>query len=304
MRGLVVRIVLAVTRWRWVRWLFTRTRVGRRVALRFVAGETLDEAVAATRRLNAAGMSVSLDHLGEHVADRGSAEAARDDYLACLDRIAEEGLDANVSIKLTQLGLGFDDALCARSLDAIAARAAASGLTVTVDMEESEHTAATLEVYETAQRSHGNLGVALQAYLRRTPGDLERVIPLGGHVRLCKGAYDEPEEIALSSRVEVDQALDALTRTLMAAESTRPAIATHDDRRMATAIACAATRRAPWEFQMLFGIRESLQRSLVADGHALRVYVPYGDAWYPYLTRRIAERPANLWFFLRALFGR
>ena len=147
MRGLVVRVVLAVTRWRWVRWLFTKTRVGRRVALRFVAGESLDEAIAAARRLTAAGMVVSLDHLGEHVTDRSSAEAARDDYLACLDRIAAEGLGANISVKLTQLGLGFDDALCASSLDAIAGRAAAAGLTVTIDMEESDHTATTLKLF-------------------------------------------------------------------------------------------------------------------------------------------------------------
>src|SRR3990172_11191348 len=171
-------------------------------------------------------------------------------------------------------------------------------------MEESDHTGITLRLFEAAQRSRGNLGIALQAYLRRTPDDLASVVPLGAPVRLCKGAYDEPEQIAFRSRDEVDDAFDRLLRALMAAESTRPAIATHDERRIAVAIECAAARSGPWEFQMLYGIRESLQRSLVADGHAVRVYVPYGDAWYPYLTRRLAERPANLWFFLRALFGR
>ena len=304
MKGLIVRMVLTITGWRWVRWLFTKTRVGRRVALRFVAGETLDEAIVAAKRLNAAGMSVSLDHLGEHVSDRAAAEGARDDYLGCIDRIAAERLEANVSVKLTQLGMGFDDDLCARSLDALATRAGAVGLTVTIDMEESAHTATTLGLYETAQRKHGNLGVALQSYLRRTPGDLDRVAPLGGHVRLCKGAYDEPEEIAFRSRDDVDDAYDALLRTLMAAEETKPAVATHDDGRIGVALVRATHRTGPWEFQMLYGIRESLQRSLVADGHELRVYVPYGDAWYPYLTRRLAERPANLWFFIRALFGK
>lgn len=304
MKGFVVRIVLAVTRWQWVRWLFTKTRVGRRVALRFVAGESLDDAVAAAHRLSEAGVPVSLDHLGEHVTDLPSAEAARDDYLACLDRIAAEGLDANISVKLTQLGMGLDDDLCVRSLDALARRAHESGLTVTIDMEDSAHTAATLDIYELAQKAHGNLGVALQAYLRRTPEDLARVAPLAGHIRLCKGAYDEPAEIAFLSRKEVDAAFDNLCAALMAQPDAKPAIATHDDARIAVAIGLAEPRDQPWEIQMLYGIRESLQRALVADGHPLRVYVPYGDAWYPYLTRRMAERPANLWFFLRAVFGR
>lgn len=304
MRGLIVKLVLIVTRWRWVRWIFTRTRVGRRVALRFVAGETLEDAVAAARRINDAGMTVSLDHLGEHVTDAAAAMTARDDYLACLDRIAAEGLYANISIKLTQLGMGFDDALCAASLDALARRAAAAGTTVTIDMEESAHTAATLRIYAVAQAEHGNLGVALQAYLRRTPDDLEFVIPLGGHIRLCKGAYDEPEAIAFRSREEVDAAYDRLTRVLMAAEGVLPAIGTHDEGRIVIAEELGAVRRKPWEFQMLYGVRGKLQRELAAAGYRMRIYVPYGDGWYPYLTRRMAERPANLWFFLRALFGR
>jgi proline dehydrogenase len=300
----VVKAVLTITRWRWVRWLFTRTRVGRRVALRFVAGETLGEAVAATRRINDAGMSVSLDHLGEHVTDTTAAGAARDAYLACLDRIAAEGLDANISVKLTQLGMGLDDELCARSLDALAARASASGLTVTIDMEESVHTATTLRLYREAQGAHGNLGLAIQAYLRRTLDDLASLLALGGHIRLCKGAYDEAEEIAFRSRDEVNVAYDRLLETLMATESVKPAVATHDGGRIEVAKGLGRRRTAPWEFQMLYGVRDALQRALVADGFALRVYVPYGDSWYPYLTRRIAERPANVWFFFRALFGR
>ena len=304
MRGLIVKVVMVTTRWRWVRWIFTRTRVGRRVALRFVAGETLDEAVAAARRINDAGMTVSLDHLGEHVTDAAAAITARDDYLACIDRIAAEGLDANISIKLTQLGMGFDDALCAASLDALAKRAAAAGTTVTIDMEESAHTAATLRLYAAAQTENGNLGVALQAYLRRTPDDLAFVIPLQGHIRLCKGAYDEPEAIAFRSRDEVDAAYDRLSRVLMAAEEVLPAIGTHDEHRIVLAEELGAVRRQPWEFQMLYGVRGKLQRELTAAGYRMRIYVPYGDSWYPYLTRRMAERPANLWFFLRALLGR
>jgi proline dehydrogenase len=304
MRAVVVRVVLAITRWRWVTWLFTRTRIGRRVALRFVAGETLDDAAPVVRGLNDAGMPVSLDHLGEHVADRGAAEAARDAYLACLDRIAADGLDANISVKLTQLGLGLDDDLCAASLDALAGRAVSLGLTVTIDMEDSAHTGATLRLYEAAQKEHGNLGVAVQAYLHRTPADLDRIIPLGGHVRLCKGAYDEPVAVALQSRVDIDSAFDRLLRVLMDAPETMPAVATHDGDRIAVALDLAAHRVGPWEFQMLYGIRAKLQRELVGAGHPMRVYVPYGDSWYPYLTRRIAERPANVWFFIRALVGR
>jgi proline dehydrogenase len=302
--SLLGRLVLAVTRRGPVRRLFTGGRWGRRVAMRFVAGETLDEAVRVTRDLNARGFTVSLDHLGEHVSDARLAAQARDQYLACIDRIAAEGLDANISVKLTQLGLSLDRAVAERSLGDLAARAAAAGTTVTVDMEESPLTQATLDLYCRAQAAHGNLGIALQAYLHRTPGDLARVLPLGGHIRLCKGAYDEPEEVALRRRDQVDAAFSALLGDLMAAEGTRPAVATHDHRMVAAAGDLARGRRQPFEFQMLYGVRPSLQAELVAGGYPLRVYVPYGESWYPYLTRRIAERPSNVWFFARALFGR
>ena len=272
--------------------------------MRFVAGETLDDAVAVVRRLDEAGFTVSLDHLGEHVLERGPAVEARNDYLACIDRIAAEGLAANISVKLTQLGLGLDDDLARESLQELAARAAAAGTTVTIDMEESRHVPATLDLYAAVQGEHGNLGVAIQAYLHRTPADLEDLITRGGHIRLCKGAYDEDEAVALRTRNRVDEAFDRLCADLMAAGSTYPAIATHDERRIEVARRHAVHRYEPFEFQMLYGVRSALQRSLVAEGFPVRIYVPYGDAWYPYLTRRIAERPANIWFFLRALLGR
>lgn len=299
-----MRVVLAVTEWRWVRRLVTGTRIGRRVALRFVAGETLDEAIAVAHKLNAMGASVSLDHLGEHVTDRLLAEKARDDYLACLDRISAETLDANISVKLSQLGLGFNEELCSESLDLLAGAAANHGSTITIDMEESEHTATTVRLYLAAQHRHGNLGIAVQAYLRRTPEDLMAVIGAGGHVRLCKGAYDEAEEIAFTTRAEIDAAFDKLAFTLMNEPSVAPAIATHDSDRIEAAVAAAESRTEDWEFQMLYGVRENLQQRLIADRRRLRIYVPYGDSWYPYLTRRLGERPANLWFFVRALFGR
>jgi proline dehydrogenase len=301
--SLLGRLVLAVTRRELVQRLFVSGGWGRRVAMRFVAGETLDEAVAVARDLNARGFLVSLDHLGEHVSDAALAAQAAAEYRDCLDRIEAEDLDAEISVKLTQLGLGLDDGLAERLLGELATRAAAAGLTVTVDMEESALTQITLDMYCRAQADHGNLGLALQAALHRTPGDLARVLPLGGLVRLCKGAYDEPAEIALRRRAEVSASYASLLADLMTCQGVRPAVATHDQHLVARARELAESRREPFEFQMLYGIRCALQAELVAAGFQVRVYVPYGVAWYPYLTRRLAERPANVWFFTRAFFG-
>jgi len=300
----VGRALLAVTDRRPVRHLLTATAAGRRLSGRFVAGEALDDAVAVAEALNTEGFRVSLDHLGEHVSDLDEAARARDDYLACLDRIGAEGLDANISVKLTQLGLGVDDGAAISFLKDLAACAAEHGTTVTVDMEESRYTEATIAVYTIVQREMGNLGIALQAYLYRTKVDLPRVASLGGHIRLCKGAYVEPASIAYQRKADVDAAYDRLLRALMADEGVMPAVATHDDARIELATRLGRPRTAPWEFQMLYGVRRELQRRLVADGHALRIYVPYGVAWYPYLTRRLAERPANMMFFARAALGR
>jgi proline dehydrogenase len=302
--NVVGRSLLAVTNRSTVRKLFAESTTGRRLSLRFVAGETLDEAAAAARKLNAAGAQVSLDHLGEHVSDTDAAVLARDDYLECLGRIRRDRLDANISVKLTQLGLGLDDDLAVESLDTLAAQAAEGGATVTVDMEESELVEKTISAFEAIQSKHGNLGIAVQSYLYRTPADLDRIVVYGGHVRLCKGAYAEPPEVAHQGADRVDAAFDALTRRLMATPGVAPAIATHDTERIEVAKALGDRRSEPWEFQMLYGVRTGLQQSLVADGYSLRVYVPYGTAWYPYLTRRMAERPANLAFFLRAAVGR
>jgi len=301
---LIGRSLLAVTDRSLVRKVFTGTRPGRALSTRFVAGETLDEAAAVARTLNARGARVSLDHLGEHVTDRDHALLARDDYLACLERISADGIDANISIKLTQLGLGLDDDLAAESLDHLARRAAEGGTSVTVDMEESHVTAATIDVYQQVQAERGNVGIALQAYLHRTAADLDRIMRLNGHIRLCKGAYDEPDSIAFQSREEVDANFDRLLQTLMAAENVRPAVASHDDTRIHLARSLGLRRTGYYELQMLYGVRPGLQDALLADGLRLRIYVPYGVAWYPYLTRRMAERPSNLWFFVRAVVGR
>jgi len=220
------KALLAVTERSSVRRMMTEGGAGRRLSRRFVAGERLEDAVAVAGDLNAVGMRVSLDHLGEHVTDAADAAAARDAYLAAIDNIAAAGLDANISVKLTQLGLGNDDGLALDSLRALATRAAAAGTTVSVDMEDSVHTEATIDIYERVQREEGNLGLALQAYLHRTEGDLARLTPLGGHIRICKGAYAEPPEVAVQRKSEVDTRFDHLLGILMAAEPTMPAVAT------------------------------------------------------------------------------
>lgn len=284
-----------------VRHLVTRTRAGKSLVRRFVAGETLDEAVTVARELNSRGLSVSLDLLGEEVFEAEAVEAAVKGYEQCLERITKEGLDGNISIKLTQLGLAFDQDLARDGLERLAASANRLGLTVTIDMEDSRYTESTISLFERAQPRHGNLGLALQAYLLRTPDDLKRVALVGGHVRLCKGAYLEPPEVAFQSPDDVDAAFARLLEALMIETRVRPAIATHDPRLIALAKLLAA---GEFEYQMLYGVRPSMQGELVSEGYEMRVYVPYGVAWYPYLVRRLAERPANLGFFLRALLTR
>ncbi len=301
--GLFSRTTLGLTGSAPVERVITTTRPGKALARRFVAGDTLDEAVAVSRRLNGAGFRVSLDLLGEEVTDSATASQATEEYLTCLRRIESDGLDANISVKPTQLGLAIDESLALENISRLAAAAAAASTSVTIDMEDSRYTEATVRMYEKAQVEQGNLGIALQSAMRRTPSDLTRLIPLGGHIRLCKGAYVEPEAVALQTRREVDDAFSAQLRVLMGSSDTIPAVASHDTRLIDETIALAAQREGPFEFQMLYGVRADLQRDLLAGGFPLRVYLPFGSQWYPYLTRRLAERPANLWFFVRAIVG-
>ncbi len=282
----------------------TTTRPGRALAGRFVAGDKLDDAVEVARSLNSQGFKVSLDHLGEDVHDRASVVEATDDYVESLGRIAHFGLDANISVKATQLGLSIDEDLADESIERLAERAKEVGTSVTIDMEDSRFTEATIRLYEKAQSAHGNVGIAIQTYLHRTPQDLARIIPLGGHVRICKGAYVEPEEIAFQSKTDVDAAFAEMLRVMMAEERIRPAVATHDQALIDLTRELALGREAYFEFQMLYGVRQELQRELVGQGHPVRIYLPFGSKWYPYLTRRLAERPANAWFFARAVVGR
>jgi len=278
-------------------------------ARRFVAGETLEEAMGPSTELCRAGRRVSLNQLGENVATAKEAQQSRDMYMATLEALDRAGLDGNISIKLTQLGLDFDPKLCRSLVQEIAATAKAFGGTIEIDMEGSAYTQPTIDIFEAVQRQHGNAGLALQAYLRRSQSDLERLAPLNPKVRLVKGAYREPPAVAFQKKSEVDASYRRLLDLLLrpsAGGCFFTAIATHDP--ALVAYACEKVReygvpRERYEFQMLLGIRRDLQHQVFTEGHLLRVYVPWGTAWCPYFMRRLAERPANLWFVLRSLLA-
>jgi len=276
--------------------------LARRFAARFVAGETVDDAVAALKRLNAAGISASLDLLGEGVGGAPEARAARDVYLQTLDRIHRARADGNVSVKLTQMGLDIDEGLCVDNVRAIVARARQHDSFVRIDMEGSAYTERTLRLF--TERFHpefGNaVGVVLQSYLRRTERDVADMIARGARVRLCKGAYKEPPEVAFPAKADVDANYIRCMEQLLE-RGIYPGIATHDVRIIAHAKAFARRRGiapARFEFQMLYGVRRDLQHALRREGWNVRVYVPFGEQWYPYLMRRLAERPANIAFLL------
>jgi proline dehydrogenase len=278
--------------------------VGRPVALRFVAGEELEDALAVVKALNARGAGASLDYLGENVRDAAAAHAAAEVYRTAIERVEAAGLRATLSVKLTQLGLDIDPEVALGNAALVVARAAEGDSSVTFDMEDHRYTDRTIDAcLRLAHRHPGRVGVALQAYLYRTPADLERLIAARVPVRLCKGAYREPRRLAYPRRRDVDAAFARLARRLLEAGA-YPMIATHDPRLVAFARREAARlgrARDTFEFQMLYGVRRDLQERLVADGYRLSVYVPFGTEWYPYLVRRIAERPANLRFFVSQL---
>jgi proline dehydrogenase len=281
-----------------VRRFVTTSRLGRRVALRFVAGESLEAGLRAARGLNGAGIAAMLDHLGENVTSREQAAAVADHYALALKRIEEAGdLVCNISIKLTQLGLDLSFDLCLENAERVLAVAADRGTEVMIDMESSGYVDRTLDVLLRLRERYPRVGVALQAYLYRTAEDVFR-IPPGAPVRLVKGAYLEPSSIAYRRRGDVDRSFARLFATLLA-RGHEVHVATHDPRLLAGACRLTDLRRA-WdrvELQMLYGIRRDLQSMYASQGRPVRTYIPYGDRWYPYLTRRLAERPANLWFF-------
>jgi proline dehydrogenase len=278
----------------------------RGVSRRFVAGDTLEDAIAAARQLNEAGLHVTLDFLGESVSDHDEARGAAGAYGASLEAIEDSVAESTISLKLTQLGLDIDEAFCESNLRSIVERAEELRNFVRIDMESSAHTERTLRIFRRVLADHRNVGVVIQSYLRRSEQDVRELVALGAPVRLCKGAYQEPPSVAFQGREEVDGNFVALMRLLIDGGAPT-AIATHDDRMIQATIehlSLAGIDKDAFEFQMLYGVRRDYQRQLVEDGFGMRVYVPYGSQWYSYLMRRMAERPQNLIFGIRAVLGR
>jgi proline dehydrogenase len=283
----------------------------RRTARRFIAGETLDEAIAVVRELNAQGILATLDHLGENVATQEDAQRAAQEYQGLLQRIAAESVQSTISVKLTHVGLDFGQDFCCDTMRPIIQTAESLGNTVEIDIEGSEYTQRTLDVFHCLLDEHKNLRLALQAYLFRTEEDLKGLIERGSSVRLCKGAYDELATIAWKEKEDVDASFARLM-DLMLGERARetgfyPALGTHDHvliLRAEREVAKRGIGKDQFEFQMLHGIRRDWQQRLAGDGYRVRVYVPYGTQWYPYFMRRLAERPANVLFMIRAFLGR
>jgi proline dehydrogenase len=302
----------------WARRLVMRLGFARRTARRFVAGETVEEALRAVHDLNAAGMLATLDLLGEHTNDPNAARESALQIRSLLKRIAESGLRTGVSIKLTQIGLKLDEAICAQNLKEILEDAQRLGIFVRIDMEESAVVDATLNLYRQMRvAGFENVGVVIQSYLYRSEDDVTRLLQEGARIRLVKGAYMEPPDRAYPLKSDADSAFDrcadnmlhaSLSSTADTHEGFWPpvaAIASHDERRVNFAKAHAGEiglPKAKLEFQMLYGIRREMQRQLRDEGYPVRIYVPFGNEWYPYFMRRLAERPANLWFFLTSLF--
>ncbi|HEY6057049.1 MAG TPA: proline dehydrogenase family protein, partial [Candidatus Limnocylindrales bacterium] len=298
-------LLLTLSHRRWLGRLATRTSLSRPIVRRFVAGERLDEALGTLERLSASGMRTTVDVLGESVSSPELANRAADRYLETLGALARRGLDRNVSLKLSQMGLAISTDVCVANIERIVARAAELDAFVRIDMEDHTTVDATLDVWRAARALHPHVGIVLQAALRRSAADLDRLIAERAPIRLCKGAYKEPAAVAFPDKAEVDRNYAQLMERLIR-EGESPAIATHDERLVARAIEVATREGIPadrFEFQMLFGIRRDLQGRLVGDGYRVRVYVPYGSEWYPYFMRRLAERPANVAFILRSLLS-
>ena len=304
----------------WARRFVTRWDFAWRAASRFIAGESLEDAIKVVKSLNNKDINATLVHLGEHTSNMEEARQATEHILEILEQIGREGVNSNVSIKLTQIGLAVDVELCAKNLLEILMYAKKNNTFVRIDMEDSQWVQTTLDLFYFVidDCSCEHVGIVIQSYLYRSEEDVSKLLELGSRIRLCKGAYMEPEEIAYPKKSEVDANFDRLVELLVSGSLSNgtptlsedgkippiPAIATHDEKRIKFTkqhLKDTGLPKNAIEFQMLHGIRRDLQDSLVAEGFPVRVYVPYGSEWYPYFTRRLAERPANLWFFLSNL---
>jgi proline dehydrogenase len=301
---MVRQTVLYLSNRIWLRRWMEQSPFSRKLTSRFIAGRTLDDEIRVAQNLAAEGVLATLDFLGENVTSLGEAAKSRDNYLAALREIEWNSLPATVSIKLTQVGLDFSEEACFENVRVLLDAAAKLRTSVEVDMESSAYTDRTLRIVTRLQEScPGHVRAVIQAYLRRSESDIRMLSRLGIPVRLCKGAYREPSTVAFASKAEVDRNYLKLMELLLE-EGIHPAIASHDGQMIRAAVAHIRKRKIPpdrFEFQMLYGIRRDLQRELVKGGFRLRLYVPYGDAWYPYFMRRLAERPANVLFLVRNL---
>ena len=277
-----------------------QNRITRSASRRFVAGEVLDDAIQVTHELNKRGIQVALDLLGENVADEHEARKSTSNYINAINLVQRTDLDANISVKLTALGLDISRELCEENLRAILERGRELNIFVCIDMEASEYTAQTIEIAREAQKHYDQVGTVIQSYLYRSVEDIEQLVEQGVRIRLVKGAYKEPQSVAFQEKSDVDQNYVRLMRILLA-RGNFPAIATHDPAIIDAACTYIRDRgisKDAFEFQMLYGVRRDLQEKLVKQGYNMRVYVPYGSQWYPYLMRRMAERPANLMFVM------
>ncbi len=295
----------------WARRLLMALPFATRVSRRFVAGETLDNAIEVTQKLNEKGLMASLDLLGESVHNEADAKRATDNYLALLEKMAATGVKAYASLKLTALGLGVSEDICVLNMRRILTRARELGHFIRIDMEGSAYTEKTLKVFRTLREDYefSNVGIVIQSYLRRSEQDMRELAAEGSSVRLVKGAYKEPAEVAFPEKADVDANYVKLMEQYLSAEARAKgaylAVATHDEKMIDAAKRFVEQNhigKDQFEFQMLYGVRGALQESLAAEGYQMRVYIPYGTEWYPYFMRRLAERPANVWFIAKNFF--
>jgi proline dehydrogenase len=296
--------LLYLSRQEGLRDVASKLSIFQKVTRRFVAGENLEEALPAIRELNAKGNTASFDHLGESITNAADADIEVQEYTRIFETIDREGLKSNASVKLTQIGLDIDQELCYRNTRKIVEAAKRFNNFIRIDMEGTPHTDRTLDVFRRLRAEFDNVGIVVQAYLYRTEKDIPELLKIGARIRLCKGAYKEPESVAFPKKEDVDQNYIRLMKMLLPS-GIYHGIATHDPAMIEATKNFAREQgigKDKFEFQMLYGIRRDLQEALIKEGYAVRVYVPYGGAWYPYFMRRLAERPANVWFILKNIF--